>query len=119
VSPSLQVDGATKTFGGVTAVDDVSWAASAGAAIGIIGPNGAGPLARAGRAGKPHRREEGNGPMSHGRLEAADRAEVFVGHAYPEQTVDLGEVRLNYATAGDQALPPLLRIPGQTESWWG
>jgi hypothetical protein len=57
--------------------------------------------------------------MSHGRLEAADRAEVFVGHAYPEQTVDLGEVRLNYATAGDQALPPLLLIPGQTESWWG
>jgi len=42
LSPSLQVDGVTKTFGGVTAVDDMSWAAPDGAAIGIIGPNGAG-----------------------------------------------------------------------------
>jgi len=57
--------------------------------------------------------------MSQGRLEAADRADVFVAHAYPEQIVDVGEVRLNYATAGDPALPPLLLIPGQTESWWG
>jgi pimeloyl-ACP methyl ester carboxylesterase len=54
-----------------------------------------------------------------GRLEAADRADTFVAHAYPEQLVDLGEVRLNYATAGDPSLPPLLLIPGQTESWWG
>jgi pimeloyl-ACP methyl ester carboxylesterase len=52
-------------------------------------------------------------------LEAADRADTFVSHAYPEQLVDLGEVRLNYATAGDPSLPPLLLIPGQTESWWG
>jgi ABC-type branched-subunit amino acid transport system ATPase component len=36
------MDGVTKTFGGVTAVSDVSWTAQAGAAIGIIGPNGAG-----------------------------------------------------------------------------
>jgi branched-chain amino acid transport system ATP-binding protein len=42
VSPSLQVDGVTRTFGGVTAVNDVSWAVEAGGAIGIIGPNGAG-----------------------------------------------------------------------------
>ena len=54
-----------------------------------------------------------------GRLEAAGREEVFVAHAYPEQLADLGEVRLNYATAGDPSRPPLLLIPGQTESWWG
>jgi hypothetical protein len=48
--------------------------------------------------------------MTQGRLEAAGRAETFVGHAYPEQLVDLGEVRLNYATAGDQAPPPLLGL---------
>lgn len=52
-------------------------------------------------------------------LEAADRAEVFVPHAYPEQTVDLGEVRMNYAVAGDPSSPALLLIPGQSESWWG
>jgi pimeloyl-ACP methyl ester carboxylesterase len=58
-------------------------------------------------------------PSPSSRLEAADREDTFVAHAYPEQLVDLGEVRLNYATAGDPSLPPLLLIPGQTESWWG
>jgi pimeloyl-ACP methyl ester carboxylesterase len=45
--------------------------------------------------------------------------ETYVAHAYPEQLFDTGEVRLNYATAGDAASPALLLIPGQTESWWG
>src|SRR5581483_8111615 len=35
------------------------------------------------------------------------------------QLVDLGEVRMNYATVGDDSSPALLLIPGQTESWWG
>lgn len=43
----------------------------------------------------------------------------FVPHAYAEQTADLGEVTMNYVTAGDPAKPALLLIPGQTESWWG
>jgi len=52
-------------------------------------------------------------------LEAADRADVFVAHGFPEQTVDLGEIRMNYAVAGDAGLPAMLLIPAQTESWWG
>lgn len=44
---------------------------------------------------------------------------TFVSHAYAEQRADVGEVRLNYATAGSPDLPALLLIPGQTESWWG
>jgi len=44
---------------------------------------------------------------------------TFVAHAYEERTVDLGEVVMNYAQAGSPANPPLLLIPGQTESWWG
>jgi pimeloyl-ACP methyl ester carboxylesterase len=44
---------------------------------------------------------------------------TYVAHEYPEQLVDLGEVELNYVTVGDAALPALLLIPGQTESWWG
>jgi pimeloyl-ACP methyl ester carboxylesterase len=52
-------------------------------------------------------------------LEADDRADVFVPHAFAEQLVDLGEVRTNYATAGSSELPALLLVPGQTESWWG
>jgi len=45
--------------------------------------------------------------------------ETYVAHDYPEQLFDTGEVRLNYATAGDAAQPALLLVPGQTESWWG
>ena len=52
-------------------------------------------------------------------LEAEDRSATFVAHAFEERTVDLGEIRMNYATAGDPAQPALLLIPGQTESWWG
>lgn len=51
-------------------------------------------------------------------LEAEDRAAVFVRHAFDEHTVDLGEVRLNYATAGAAMLPALVLIPGQSSSWW-
>ncbi|MFF9410752.1 alpha/beta fold hydrolase [Streptomyces anandii] len=52
-------------------------------------------------------------------LEAADRAETFVPHAYPEHLVDLGEIRMNYVVAGEPTRPALLLIPAQTESWWG
>jgi pimeloyl-ACP methyl ester carboxylesterase len=45
--------------------------------------------------------------------------DTYVPHAFEEQAVDLGEVEMNYATAGEQASPALLLIPGQTESWWG
>src|SRR6185295_12951760 len=44
---------------------------------------------------------------------------TFVRHAYDERTVDLGEIVMNYAEVGSPANPPLLLIPGQTESWWG
>ena len=57
------------------------------------------------------------GPMS--KVEAEDLSEIFVSHAFEEHLVDLGEVRMNYATAGDPDLPALLLIPSQTESWWG
>jgi len=38
----LQVDGLTKVFGGVRAVDDVTFALAAGELVALIGPNGAG-----------------------------------------------------------------------------
>lgn len=49
-------------------------------------------------------------------LDAADRADTFVPHDFDEHLVDPGEIRMNYATAGD---PSLLLIPSQSESWWG
>lgn len=51
-------------------------------------------------------------------VEAVDRAGSFVSHAYVERLVDLGEIRMNYATAGRPDRPALLLIPGQGQSWW-
>jgi pimeloyl-ACP methyl ester carboxylesterase len=44
---------------------------------------------------------------------------TYVPHSYPEHTIALGEVAMNYAVAGEPTSPALLLIPGQTESWWG
>jgi len=41
-APLLQVEGLTVRFGGLTAVDDVSFNVAAGAIVSVIGPNGAG-----------------------------------------------------------------------------
>ena len=46
-------------------------------------------------------------------------SETYVAHDCAEQLVDLGEVEMNYATAGSPATQALLLVPGQTESWWG
>jgi pimeloyl-ACP methyl ester carboxylesterase len=54
-----------------------------------------------------------------GRYGPHDPDATYVARALPEQTVDLGEVELNYVTVGEAAKPALLLIPGQTESWWG
>jgi pimeloyl-ACP methyl ester carboxylesterase len=53
-----------------------------------------------------------------GSLEAQDRADIFVSHAFDEQLVDLGEIWMNYATTGDSDLPALLLVPAQVQSWW-
>jgi pimeloyl-ACP methyl ester carboxylesterase len=45
--------------------------------------------------------------------------ETYVAHDFAEQLADLGEIEMNYATAGAVGSPALLLIPGQTESWWG
>ena len=44
---------------------------------------------------------------------------TYVEHAFAEQIYDSGEVQLNYVVTGSPERPPLLLIPGQTESWWG
>jgi pimeloyl-ACP methyl ester carboxylesterase len=46
-------------------------------------------------------------------------ADTYIAHDIAESVIDLGEVQMNYATAGQATSPALLLIPGQTESWWG
>ncbi|RFA13192.1 alpha/beta hydrolase [Subtercola boreus] len=52
-------------------------------------------------------------------LEADSHPDLFVPHSFEEHVVDLGEIRMNYAVAGDPESPALLLIPSQSESWWG
>jgi pimeloyl-ACP methyl ester carboxylesterase len=54
-----------------------------------------------------------------GRFGPHNPAASYVSRAFAEQLVDLGEIEMNYATAGDAAAPALVLVPGQTESWWG
>jgi len=45
-------------------------------------------------------------------LEAQDRADTFVPHAFEECVVDLGEIRMNYATAGEEPTQPAhVKVP--------
>jgi hypothetical protein len=47
-------------------------------------------------------------------VEWTDHPELFSPHAFAEHIVDLGEMRMNYAVAGDAGRPALLLVPGQT-----
>jgi pimeloyl-ACP methyl ester carboxylesterase len=51
-------------------------------------------------------------------IEAGDHPDIFTSHAFPEQTADLGEIRMNYATVGGAGRPALVLVPGQSASWW-
>lgn len=52
-------------------------------------------------------------------IEAEAHKDIFKTHGFPEHTVDLGEIHMNYSVAGSEENPAILLIPGQTESWWG
>ena len=59
-------------------------------------------------------------PVAHSAyIEASDHPAIFSNHSFCEQLADLGEIRMNYATAGSSDKPAILLVPGQSESWWG
>ena len=45
--------------------------------------------------------------------------ETYVEHRYPEQLFDTGEVRLNYATAGEGRADPVGRPDAIRSTTWG
>jgi pimeloyl-ACP methyl ester carboxylesterase len=61
----------------------------------------------------------GEGIMSGFHYGPDNPEETYVPHAYPENTIDLGEVVMNYVAVGNPTRPALLLVPAQTESWWG
>ena len=54
-----------------------------------------------------------------GRFGPHNPGATYVAHSVAEHVVDLGEVQMNHVVVGDPALPSLLLVPGQSESWWG
>ncbi|MFT3820158.1 MAG: branched-chain amino acid ABC transporter ATP-binding protein/permease [Rubrivivax sp.] len=74
--PVLRVQGAVKRFGGLAAVDDVSFEVAAGEIVGLIGPNGAGKSTMFNLL-------TGTLPMTRGKVE-------FLGHdvsGWPQQRI--------------------------------
>ena len=50
----ITIDELTKTYGGTTAVDDISFTARSGRVTGFLGPNGAGKSTSMRMHGRPH-----------------------------------------------------------------
>ena len=85
----IEIDHLSKTFGPITAVDDVSFAVAKGEVLGFLGPNGAGksttmkmitgflpPTAGGARLRARHRRRAARGQAPH-RLPARGRAALW------------------------------------------
>ncbi|GHH59346.1 ABC transporter ATP-binding protein [Kitasatospora indigofera] len=127
MSALLQVEGLVKRFGGVTAVDGVSFGLEAGAVLGLIGPNGSGKTTLLGMLAGTHEPTAGrvllDGRPAHGR--GAHRA-VRTGIARTFQTTRLfpgwtlreglrlarGEHRGRRGRLGDEEAAALLGLDG-------
>jgi branched-chain amino acid transport system ATP-binding protein len=79
----LQVEGAVKSFGGVTAVDDLSLHVDEGEVLAIIGPNGAGKTTLFNLMTRVH-------PLTSGDIRFEGRS---VAHLSPHQVARLGLAR--------------------------
>ena len=82
-TPLLEVDGITLRFGGVTAIDDVSFDVQPGELFAIIGPNGAGKTSIFNTISQVYRPQEGN---------IRFRGESLMGQR-PDKVAELGIAR--------------------------
>ena len=88
MSELLTLSGVTKTFGGLVAVNDVSFTVEQGSIMGIIGPNGAGKTT-------VFNLITGNYTPDHG--EILFRGQSLVGRK-PHHIVDMGAVSYTHLT---------------------
>jgi branched-chain amino acid transport system ATP-binding protein len=110
----LQLQGVTKVFGGLTAVDHVTFAIKKGEILGLIGPNGAGKSTIVGVIMGVYKRNSGD-ILFHGES---------LAHLKPNQVVERGIARtfqvekplLNMTVTGNVLIGALLRTPGRKEA---
>jgi branched-chain amino acid transport system ATP-binding protein len=110
----LQVQGVTKVFGGLAAVDNVTFSIKKGEILGLIGPNGAGKSTIVGVIMGLYKPNSG---------EIVFRGESLV-HLKPNQVVERGIARtfqvekplLNMTVTGNILIGALLRTPDRKEA---
>jgi branched-chain amino acid transport system ATP-binding protein len=112
--PLLELQGVTKVFGGLTAVDNVSFSINRGQILGLIGPNGAGKSTIVGTIMGVYKPNGGN---------ILFKGESLA-HLKPNQVVERGIARtfqvekplLNMTVTGNVLIGALLRTPTRREA---
>jgi len=110
----LELKGVTKVFGGLTAVDHVTFSINKGEILGLIGPNGAGKSTILGLIMGVHKPNAGD-ILFHGES---------LAHLKPHQVVTRGIARtfqvekplLNMTVTGNVLIGALLRAPDRLEA---
>ncbi len=107
-APRLAVDGLTVTFGGLTALDDVSFDVDAGQVVALIGPNGAGKTTVFNAVCSLVRRTAGDIRLDG--APAPARTAALTGHGVARTLQGLG--LFEALTVGENVALPIAGAPG-------
>jgi ABC-type branched-subunit amino acid transport system ATPase component len=114
VAAVIETHGLVKRFGGVTAVDDVSFSVQAGAILGLIGPNGSGKTTTLNLLDGVHAPDAGTISVG-GKALAGKRSSAFV-RAGVTRTFQNPHV-FSTITAAENMLVPVLHQKQKGRSW--